>query len=96
MAKKARRTNRRPWTKQDVRELREHSRGKSPVTKSQGNGCPVATQGFSALLAVAIKIAPDRPTKDEHRDPAADLPIEQGQPYLGGASHSRRTAYARY
>ena len=32
-----------------------------------GNGCPVATQGFSALLAVAIKIAPDWPAKDEHR-----------------------------
>ncbi len=31
-----------------------------------GNGCLVATQGFSALLAVAIKIAPDWPAKDEH------------------------------
>ncbi len=31
MAKKARRTNRLPWTKQDVRELKEHSRSKSPV-----------------------------------------------------------------
>jgi hypothetical protein len=27
------RTKRRPWTKQDVRELREHSRSKSPVKK---------------------------------------------------------------
>jgi hypothetical protein len=33
MAKKARRTNRLPWTKQDVRELKEHSRSKSPVKK---------------------------------------------------------------
>jgi hypothetical protein len=27
------RTNPRPWTKQDVRELKEHSRSKSPVKK---------------------------------------------------------------
>jgi hypothetical protein len=33
MATKARRTKRRPWTKQDVRELRDHSRSKSPVKK---------------------------------------------------------------
>jgi hypothetical protein len=61
-----------------------------------GNGCPVATQGFPALLAVAIKIASDWPAKDEHRDPATDPPDEHGQPHLGGASHSRRTAHARY
>jgi hypothetical protein len=33
MATNARRTKRRPWTKQDVRELKEHSRSKSPVKK---------------------------------------------------------------
>jgi hypothetical protein len=27
------RTNARPWTKQDMRELKEHSRSKSPVKK---------------------------------------------------------------
>jgi hypothetical protein len=29
--KRARRTKRRPWSKEDVRELRAHSRSKSPV-----------------------------------------------------------------
>jgi hypothetical protein len=57
---------------------------------------PVASQGLPALLAVAIKIAPDWPAEDEHRDPATDPPDEHGQPHLGGASHSRRTAHARY
>jgi hypothetical protein len=34
MAKKrTRRSKRRPWTKQDVRELKAHSRSKSPVKK---------------------------------------------------------------
>jgi hypothetical protein len=33
-----------------------------------GNGGPVASQGLPALLAVAIKIAPDWPAEDEHRD----------------------------
>ena len=28
------RTDPRPWTKQDVRELKEHSRSKSPVKKN--------------------------------------------------------------
>ena len=60
------------------------------------NGGPVASQGLPALLAVAIKIAPDWPAEDEHRDPATDPPDEHGQPHLGGASHSRRTAHARY
>src|SRR5262249_7540925 len=31
--KRARRTKRRPWSKEDVRELRAHSRSKSPVKK---------------------------------------------------------------
>jgi hypothetical protein len=31
--KRPRRTKRLPWTKQDVRELKEHSRSKSPVKK---------------------------------------------------------------
>jgi len=31
--KRARRTKRRPWSKEDVRELRTHSRNKSPVKK---------------------------------------------------------------
>jgi len=31
--KRPRATKRRPWTKQDVRELKEHSRSKSPVKK---------------------------------------------------------------
>jgi hypothetical protein len=31
--KRSGRTKRRPWTKQDVRELKEHSRNKSPVKK---------------------------------------------------------------
>jgi hypothetical protein len=31
--KRTRRTKRRPWSKQDVRELRAHSRSKSPVKK---------------------------------------------------------------
>ena len=31
--KRARRTKRRPWSKKDVRELRAHSRSKSPVKK---------------------------------------------------------------
>ena len=30
---RARRTKRRPWSKEDVRELRAHSRSKSPVKK---------------------------------------------------------------
>src|ERR1700730_5942907 len=60
------------------------------------NGCAMAAQGFPALLAVAIKITPDWPAKDEHRDPATDPPDEHRQPNLGGASHSRRTAHARY
>jgi hypothetical protein len=30
-AKKARRAARRPWTKKDERELRQHSRNKSPI-----------------------------------------------------------------
>ena len=61
-----------------------------------GDRGPVASQGLPALLAVAIKIAPDWPAKDEHRDSATDPPDEHGQPNLGGASHSRRTAHARY
>jgi hypothetical protein len=35
-----------------------------------GNRGPVASQGLSALLAVAIKIAPDWSAEDEHRDSA--------------------------
>jgi hypothetical protein len=31
--KRPRATKRRPWKKQDVRELKEHSRSKSPVKK---------------------------------------------------------------
>ena len=31
--RRARRTKRRPWSKKDVRELRAHSRSKSPVQK---------------------------------------------------------------
>jgi hypothetical protein len=31
--KRARRTNRQPWSEEDVRELRAHSRSKSPVKK---------------------------------------------------------------
>ena len=31
--KQVRRTRGRPWTKQDIRELRMHSRNKSPVKK---------------------------------------------------------------
>jgi len=31
--KRAWRTKRRPWSKEDVRELRAHSRSKSPVKK---------------------------------------------------------------
>jgi hypothetical protein len=34
--KRSGRTKRRPWTKQDVRELKEHSRNKSPVKKIAG------------------------------------------------------------
>jgi hypothetical protein len=30
-AKRARRARRHPWTKEDVRELKQHSRSKSPV-----------------------------------------------------------------
>jgi hypothetical protein len=37
-----------------------------------GNRGPVASQGLSALLAVAIKIAPDWSAEDEHRDSATD------------------------
>jgi hypothetical protein len=37
-----------------------------------GNGCAMATQGFPALLAVAIKIAPDWPTKGTQH-PAHDV-----------------------
>jgi hypothetical protein len=48
-----------------------------------GNGCPMATQRFPTLLAMAIKIAPDWSAKDEHRDPATDPPDEHGQPHLG-------------
>jgi hypothetical protein len=33
MAKKAKRAKRREWTKDDVRELRRHSREKTPVAK---------------------------------------------------------------
>ena len=33
MAKKAKRTKRREWTKEDVRELKQHSRAKTPVSK---------------------------------------------------------------
>ena len=33
MAKKTTRTERREWTKEDVRELKEHSRAKTPVVK---------------------------------------------------------------
>jgi hypothetical protein len=33
VTKRSGRTKRRPWTKQDVRELREHSRSKLPVKK---------------------------------------------------------------
>jgi hypothetical protein len=33
MAKKAKRAKRREWTKGDVRELKEHSRAKTPVKK---------------------------------------------------------------
>ena len=33
MAKKAKRTKRREWTKEDVRELKKHSRAKTPVGK---------------------------------------------------------------
>jgi hypothetical protein len=61
-----------------------------------GNRGPGASQGLPALLAVAIKIAPDCSAEDEPRDPATDPPDEHGQPHLGGSSHSRRTAYARY
>jgi hypothetical protein len=61
-----------------------------------GNRGPVASQGLSALLAVAIKIVSDWSAEDEHRDPAADPPDEHGQSNLGGASHSRRIAHARY
>ena len=31
--KRSARAKFRPWTKEDIRELREHSRGKSPVKK---------------------------------------------------------------
>ena len=31
--KRTRRTKRRPWSNQDIRELRAHSRSKSPVKK---------------------------------------------------------------
>jgi FtsZ-binding cell division protein ZapB len=34
--KRSGRTKLRPWTKQDVRELKEHSRSKSPVKKIAG------------------------------------------------------------
>jgi hypothetical protein len=34
-----------------------------------GNRGPVVSQGLPALLAVAIKIAPDWSAEDEHRDP---------------------------
>ena len=43
-----------------------------------GNRRPVASQGLPALLAVAIKIAPDWSAEDEHRDPATDPPDEHG------------------
>src|SRR5262249_56466856 len=33
VTKRAQRTKRRPWSKEDVRELRAHSRSKSPVKK---------------------------------------------------------------
>lgn len=33
MAKKAKRTVRREWTKEDVRELKAHSKAKTPVVK---------------------------------------------------------------
>jgi hypothetical protein len=33
MAKKAKRMKRREWTKDDVKELRQHSRNKTPVSK---------------------------------------------------------------
>ena len=48
-----------------------------------GNRGPVASQGLSALLAVAIKIAPDWSAEDEHRDPPTDPPDEHFQPHLG-------------
>jgi hypothetical protein len=32
-AKRARRSKRRPWSKEDLRELRAHSRNKSPLKK---------------------------------------------------------------
>jgi hypothetical protein len=33
MAKEAKRAKRREWTKEDVRELKQHSRSKTPVVK---------------------------------------------------------------
>ena len=48
-----------------------------------GNRGPVASQGLPALLAVAIKIAPDWSAEDEHRDPPTDPPDEHFQPHLG-------------
>jgi hypothetical protein len=33
MARKTKRANRREWTKENVRELRQHSRAKTPVAR---------------------------------------------------------------
>jgi hypothetical protein len=33
MAKKAKSVRRKPWTKEDIRELKKHSREKTPVAK---------------------------------------------------------------
>jgi len=43
----------------------------------------MASQGFPALLAAAIKITPPGTTQDKPRDPKSDLPDEYGQPLWG-------------
>ena len=52
--KRARRSKRRPWSKKDVRELRVHSRSKSPVKKiarAMAHGGSAPAKGTRPWLA---------------------------------------------